>query len=99
MQAIAGDSTRINIDKRFDRVIMGHFDAYQHLEKGIGLLRPDGILHVHAIMPTEEMHDQPHALIEGAIRQTTRRAEVLAVHEVKSYAPGIAHVVTDVLVS
>ncbi len=99
MQAVRADSTRIDIDKRFDRIIMGHFEAYKHLHKGIKLLRPGGIVHFHAIMPVEQMHDQPHALVTNAIRHTTQRAEVLNVHEIKSYAPGIAHVVTDVRVT
>ncbi len=99
MRSVAADSTRVNTNKRFDRVIMGHFEAYKHLQKGIELLRRGGILHLHAIMPIEEMHDEPHRFVTNATRQSTRRAEVLTVHKVKSYAPGIAHVVTDVRVN
>ncbi len=99
MRPIAGDFTRIKLSKRFDRVIMGHFNAYRYLKQGTELLRPGGILHFHMVVPIEEVRDRPCGLIENATRQIARSAEVLDVHEVKSYAPGIAHVVADVKVS
>ncbi|MGZ4904295.1 MAG: class I SAM-dependent methyltransferase [Halobacteriota archaeon] len=99
MQPVAGDCTQVVLNRRFDRVIMGHFNAYRYLKKGTELLRPGGVLHFHAVVPVEEMHDQPCNLIEETTRQTARLAEVLEVRKVKSYAPGIAHVVADVRVN
>ncbi|MGZ4911627.1 MAG: class I SAM-dependent methyltransferase [Halobacteriota archaeon] len=99
MRPIAGDCKYINLSKRFDRVIMGHFNANRYLKKGIELLRPNGVLHFHTIAPIEEMRNQPCDLIEAATHQAMRVAEILDVHRVKSYAPGIAHVVADVRIS
>lgn len=99
MQPVAGDCTQVILSKRFDRVIMGHFNAYHYLKKGIELLRPGGVLHFHAVVPADEMRDQPDKLIGEATQQTTRLAEVLEVRKVKSYAPGIVHVVADVKVN
>lgn len=99
MQPIAGDCTHFTLSKQFDRVIMGHFSACRYLKNGIELLRPGGVLHFHTTMPINEMHNQPCDLIEAAAHQTARLAEVLDVRRVKSYAPGIAHVVADVRIN
>ncbi len=98
MTPIAGDCTHISFDKRFDRVIMGHFSAYRYLRKGVRLLRRGGVVHFHTIMPTEEVRDQARVLIREVTCQASR-LEVLEVRTVKSYAPGIAHVVLDLQVN
>ncbi|MFB6353249.1 MAG: class I SAM-dependent methyltransferase family protein [Halobacteriales archaeon] len=79
-----------------DRLVLGHFDASDYLDALLPALTAGGTLHLHAAAPADGAGaDAPIESLEAAASALGRDAEVLATREVKSYAPGIAHVVVD----
>ncbi|HYA32780.1 MAG TPA: class I SAM-dependent methyltransferase family protein [Candidatus Bathyarchaeia archaeon] len=95
IQPRLGNCADVASDDQFDRVLMGHFDAYDYLCRGIEALVPSGIVHYHEIVPLELAFERPPANVARAARALSRTAQVLNVRKVKDYAPGIAHVVVD----
>ena len=75
-----------------DRLVLGHFDAPEYLEALLPALRAGGTLHLHAAAGDDA---EPVGALEAAAAALDRAATVEARREVKSYAPGVAHVVVD----
>jgi tRNA wybutosine-synthesizing protein 2 len=99
VQPLLGDCADITPNEKFDRIIMGHFDARDYLSTALLALTPGGVLHYHELVPSELMHKRPYAHIERAAAATARSVDRLKTHKVKDYAPGIAHVVIDATIS
>ncbi len=79
-----------------DRAVLGHFDAPDHLDAILPALAPGGVLHLHAAAPADGPGvDGPAAALEEAAAAAGREVAVLEVRRVKSYAPGVSHVVVD----
>ena len=79
-----------------DRLVLGHFDAPTYLDALLPALAPGGTVHLHAAVPADAPGaDDPVQALEAAAEEAGRRVEVLERREVKSYAPGVAHVVVD----
>ncbi len=80
------------------RVILGFLkDPYLFLPVAFECLRNrSGILHYHEVVPVERSRDQPWGHIESVAVRYHRSVELLEVHEIKSYAPRMNHVVLDV---
>jgi tRNA wybutosine-synthesizing protein 2 len=81
-----------------DRVVMGHYDAYERLPTGIAALREGGTIHLHEATPEAELPDRPVERLREAARDVGRGVDVREVREVKSYAEGVLHVVVDAVV-
>ncbi|MDZ7701025.1 MAG: class I SAM-dependent methyltransferase family protein [Halobacteriales archaeon] len=82
-----------------DRLVLGHFEAADALEALLPALRPGGTVHLHAAAPeTGEGADEPVEALDAAASSLGRSASVEDRREVKSYAPGVAHVVVDATV-
>ena len=75
---------------RYDRVVMGHFDAPGMLPFALGHTRPGSVIHVHSI--GKEAPDLSPAFREADVSASVR------VGKVKKYAPGRWHYVQDVTV-
>jgi tRNA wybutosine-synthesizing protein 2 len=95
VQPILGNCAHVTPNAQFDRVIMGHFDASAYLHKALRFLAPKGVVHYHELVPVEVMYKRPYARVEQAARALARSADLLSTRKVKSYSPGIAHVVVD----
>ena len=78
-----------------DRVVMGHYDAYQYLPAAVEGLRDGGVLHVHALTPVDDPWSEPIEHITRAVGE--RSVQVLDRHPVKTHSPGLQHVVVDAL--
>ena len=80
-----------------DRVVLGYLNEPQNfLPVAFDCLRnKSGILHYHELVPLELIPEQPLAHIEKAAVSLHRSVELLNVQVIKSYAPGIIHVVLD----
>ncbi len=78
-----------------DRLVLGHFDAPDYLDALLPALRPGGTVHLHAAAPDG---DEPRAALESAAAGLGRELSAVEAREVKSYAPGVAHVVLDATV-
>ncbi|RLF49728.1 MAG: class I SAM-dependent methyltransferase family protein [Thermoplasmata archaeon] len=80
-----------------DRVIMGYIhDTYRYLGKALRILRGEGIIHYHEAFPNELIPDYPKKLVEKIARESGKIAKVVRIKRVKSYAPGVSHIVLDV---
>ncbi len=75
---------------RYDRIVMGHFDAPAILPHALGHAGPGSVIHVHSI--GKEAPDLTPALREADVSASIRTGKV------KKYAPGRWHYVQDVTV-
>jgi len=96
-RAVRADCRDVELDA-VDRVVMGHYDAYERLRAGVAALRPGGTMHLHEATPEAELPDRPAERLRAAAAEADREAEVVAVREVKSYAEGVQHVVVDAII-
>lgn len=80
-----------------DRIIMGYVKTTHHyLKVAINSLNKGGILHYHETVPEKLIKTRP---IERIISQANGRdVELLKINKIKKYAPGVEHVVIDVLI-
>jgi len=81
-----------DVDATADRVVMGHYDATAYLDTALAALN-SGTIHLHATVPTDDPWTEPVTALDSAAEN--RLLEVLDRRVVKSYAPGIDHVVVD----
>lgn len=80
----------------FDRVVMGHYDAYEYLDSAFAAVVPGGVLHVHEATPEALVPDRPVGRIRDAATEADRSVEILDTRDVKGYSEGVRHVVVDV---
>ena len=83
---------------RFDRVVMGYYDAHEYLDAALAALTPGGRLHLHEATPEAVFPDRPVGRLEDAVARAGRTVEVAETRRVKGYAEGVAHVVVDAVV-
>ncbi len=98
VEPLLGDNRRVAPKDCADRVILGYLhDPDRFVPVALSCLRNQvGILHYHARVPCELVPKQPLACLEQAAMRCHRSVELLHTEVVKSYAPGIDHVVLDV---
>jgi tRNA wybutosine-synthesizing protein 2 len=94
------DCRDLNLDEKADRIIMGYFgDSQSFLEKALELIKPGGTIHYHDACPVDLLPDRPVEGIRTEASKLSRTVNVENHRVVKSYAPKVAHVVLDVVVS
>lgn len=100
VEPLLGDNRTTAPQGCADRVILGYFsDLEVFLPVALNCLKNHrGVLHVHYLTPVEGIPTQVSAKVASMISRTGCVADVRGVHDVKSYAPGIHHVVVDVTV-
>ena len=81
--------------ERFDRVVMGHYDAYESLDAALEAIAPGGTLHLHEATPEALVPERPVERLERAAAEADRAVTVRDVREVKGYSEGVVHVVVD----
>ncbi|MBI5001162.1 MAG: class I SAM-dependent methyltransferase family protein [Euryarchaeota archaeon] len=80
-----------------DRVVMGYVGTtHKYLGKAMRILRGKGVIHYHETCPNALYPRRPLRRIREAARKEGKEAKVVYRHEVKSFAPGVSHVVLDV---
>jgi len=80
-------------DVAADRILLGHYDAESYVGAGLAGLAPGGVVHLHATTPTDDPFARPAARIRSAAAERGRSASVTERRVVKSYSPGVDHVV------
>jgi tRNA wybutosine-synthesizing protein 2 len=76
-----------------DRVVMGYIQTtHKFLEKAFTLTKKGGIIHYHQTVVEKNYPDALTAEIDAV----TEEYDLLAVHPVKKFAPGVWHVVADI---
>ncbi|MFQ6061512.1 MAG: class I SAM-dependent methyltransferase family protein, partial [Thermoplasmata archaeon] len=96
---IAGDCLEVAPEGIATRIVMGFLrggDIY--LPKAMKVVGEEGIIHYHETCPNELLPDRPISTVVKAARLVGREVEVLKHSTVKSYAPGISHIVLDIQV-
>ncbi len=79
-----------------DRILMGYVGTtHLFLEKALSLLKDTGIIHYHETCPETLLPDRPLERLKLAAERNGRRMELLGTRRIKSYAPGVYHIVAD----
>jgi tRNA wybutosine-synthesizing protein 2 len=79
-----------------DRVVMGYVGTtHEYLPKAMRILRGKGIIHYHETCPERLLGERPVERVREAARDAGKEAEILGMRRIKSYAPGVEHVVVD----
>ena len=81
--------------EKFDRVVMGYYEAHEYLADALAVLKPGGTIHMHEATPDALVPDRPVDRLTDAAANAGRSVEVLDVREVKGYSEGVTHVVVD----
>ena len=94
VEPVLGDNRDLAGDSFVDRVIMGYVKTtHEFLPTALRLLKDGGILHYHETCPDELLPQRPiQRLTESA---KDYKVVVERLKEVKSYSPGVGHVVVD----
>lgn len=82
-----------------DRVVMGHYDAHEYLDAGLGAVRDGGLVHYHEVTPDSELPERPIDRLRAAAETQGRTVDADSPRKVKSYGEGVSHVVVDARVS
>jgi tRNA wybutosine-synthesizing protein 2 len=94
VEPILGDNRNLPGDAFADRVIMGYVKTtHEFLQTAFRLLKSGGVIHYHETCPNELLPERPVKRLRDAARKN--KVEVLRFKEVKSYSPGVSHVVVD----
>jgi len=94
VEPVLGDCRDLPGEAMADRVIMGYVrTTHEFLSTAVRLLRSGGVVHYHETCPNELLPHRPiQRLKEGAVGCLV---EIERMKEIKSYAPGVSHVVVD----
>ena len=81
-----------------DRVVLGYLEEpHRFLEIAVECLKNyQGIVHYHTICPIEVVPEQPLKQVKNVAKKYKQSVTLIGWKEIKSYAPGIDHVVLDV---
>jgi tRNA wybutosine-synthesizing protein 2 len=99
LRPLLGDCRETAPEGVADRVIMGYLRAQGFLEKAMRVAGRKAILHYHEACPNELIGTRPWAAVRDAAEKAGRSVEQLHLRRLKSYAPGVTHVVLDARVS
>jgi tRNA wybutosine-synthesizing protein 2 len=100
VEPILGDNRIFEKEGIANRIIMGYLDdTHKYLKKAAKLLKPEGgIIHYHEKCPNELLNKRPIENIREEIKGSEWEVNILNQKNIKSYAPGVSHVVLDVRV-
>jgi tRNA wybutosine-synthesizing protein 2 len=94
VKPVLGDNRDLAGEGIADRVIMGYVKTtHEHLPAAVRLLKSGGVIHYHETCPNELLPNRPVQRIQENVKGG--RMEVIRMKEIKSYAPGVTHVVVD----
>jgi tRNA wybutosine-synthesizing protein 2 len=92
-----GDCRDVAPSDAADRVFMGYFEeTHAFLPHALEALKPaGGTVHYHEVCPEELLPERPRARMEEAVARGGYKVTGCDLRKVKSYAPGVWHVVLD----
>lgn len=94
VEPVLGDNRDLVGDGMADRVVMGYVRiTHEFLPTAFRLLRDGGTVHYHETCPSELLPERPIKRLQAAA--AGGRVEILRSKEIKTYAPGVSHVVVD----
>lgn len=100
VEARLGDCRTVAPRGAADRVLMGYvWTTHEFLPTAFAALKPEGgTIHYHETCPEELLPTRPWARVQSAAAEAERTVKLSQYRYVKSYAPGVGHVVLDVRV-
>jgi len=79
------------LEGEYDRLIMGHFDAVDHLPDALAHVTAGSVIHIHTLRDESERI--------GSLSREAGFTPAITTRRVKSYAPHTWHIVQDVALS
>ncbi|MFB6086316.1 MAG: class I SAM-dependent methyltransferase family protein [Halodesulfurarchaeum sp.] len=89
---------RVGAGDRYDRVVMGYYDAHAFLEPALAAVESGGTLHLHEATPEALLWDRPVDRLERAAVAADRTVRSIDRRRIKSHSEGVAHVVLDAVI-
>lgn len=98
---LLGDNRAVAPRGVANRVVLGYLeDTASYLPVALECLHnQEGVLHYHEAVPTCLCPDRPLQVLESAAQSFDRVVRLVSWREIKSYTPGVSHVVLDVQVN
>jgi tRNA wybutosine-synthesizing protein 2 len=94
VKPVLGDNRDLPGEGIADRVVMGYVKTtHEYLPTAIRLLKSGGIIHYHETCPNELLPNRPVQRILASA--AGGKVDIMRMKEIKSYAPGVSHVVID----
>ena len=100
VEPLLGDNRNIAPKNVAQRVIMGFFEEIEKfLPTAFDCLKNStGIIHFHYICSNDLFPEKPLKIVEKTADKYKRNVELLTSRVIKSYAPGVSHIVLDIQV-
>jgi tRNA wybutosine-synthesizing protein 2 len=89
---------RVAAGERYDRAVMGYYDAHEYLEPALAALEAGGTLHMHEATPEALLWERPVERLESAVQSADRTVRAIDRRRIKSHSEGVAHVVLDAVI-
>jgi len=97
---ILGDCLEVAPEGLATRVVMGYLsNGEKYLPKAMRVIGEEGVIHYHEACPNELLLERPASTVQKTAKKEGREPVILSQRRIKSYAPGVSHVVIDVRVS
>lgn len=96
VEPILGDNREHCPENVADRVVMGYVGkTHLFLEKAFRIIKDEGTIHYHETCPEELLPERPVLRVKAAAERSSYEVIGTSLRKVKSYAPGVLHVVVD----
>jgi tRNA wybutosine-synthesizing protein 2 len=94
VEPVLGDNRELQGESFADRIIMGYVrTTHEFLPTALRLLKDGGMIHYHETCPNELLPQRPVQHLTDSAKGC--KVVVERLKEIKSYAPGVSHVVVD----
>jgi tRNA wybutosine-synthesizing protein 2 len=99
-EPVLGDNRDFDRESIADRIVMGYLDdTHLFLPKALDILKDEGgIIHYHEKCPNELLETRPLERVKQEAEKMGYTMELMILKNIKSYAPGVSHVVLDIRV-
>jgi len=100
VEPLLGDNRTMAPKNVAERVVMGYIeDTERFLPVAFDCLENySGFLHYHDVCPDELLPEKPLKMVEKTAEKYKKNVDLLTCRVIKSYAPGVSHVVLDIRV-
>lgn len=96
---LLGDCRKVAPQGVASRIVMGYFDSLSFLSHALGVLKNEGVIHLHQKCREEDFPERILKKAADIAREQGKKVELLFNKKIKSYAPRIIHGVLDIMIS
>jgi len=100
VEPLLGDNRNVAPRNVADRIIMGYIkDTHTFLPTAFNCLKDKGgVIHYHEVLPNELLPDHLKKKLIDIAQKHNKKIRFLKYRHIKSYSPGVTHVVMDLLI-